>query len=78
MISNPAPGSSSEAAVTAAAPENFRALQWDEVVRRGDFVAAGRAGFQPWEGPGGFRADAFVKTIYRKQAGQPAGAGKSP
>lgn len=45
----------------------FRRLKWNEVVRRGDFVANGRRALEPWEGPGGFRADAFVKTIYRRK-----------
>jgi len=45
----------------------FRRLKWNEVVRRGDFVADGRLALEPWEGPGGFRADAFVKSIYRRK-----------
>lgn len=44
----------------------FRPLKWDEQVKRGDFVADGQQGFELWEGPSGFRADTFVKTIYRK------------
>ncbi len=51
---------------------NFRRLKWDELVRTGDFVKDGHNGFEPWEGPSGFRADAFVKTIYRRQAARPA------
>jgi hypothetical protein len=47
-------------------PERFRRLKWNEVVRHGDFVADERLGLEPWEGPGGFRADTFVKTIYRR------------
>lgn len=47
-------------------PEGLRLLKWNELVRRGDFVEDGREGFEPWEGPGGFRADAFVKQIYRR------------
>jgi hypothetical protein len=48
-------------------PERFRRLKWNEVVCRGDFVADERRGLEPWEGPGGFRADAFVKMIYRRK-----------
>jgi hypothetical protein len=60
----------------AAVPERFRRLKWNELVSRGDFVADGRQGFEPWEGPPGFRADAFLKPIYRRWKHQPAGAGK--
>ncbi len=52
--------------------EHLRLLKWNERVERGDFVADGRQGFEPWEGPSGFRADAFVKQIYRRLAHQPA------
>jgi hypothetical protein len=58
-------------------PQNFRRLAWDELVRQGDFVEDGHQGFEPWEGPSGFRADAFVKTIYRRQGRPPAKAGKT-
>jgi hypothetical protein len=57
-------------------PENLRPLKWDELVRRGDFVEDGRGGFEPWDGPSGFRADAFIKQIYRRQDGAPAGTQK--
>ena len=50
----------------AVAPKRLRRLKWNELVRRGDFVEDGRRGFEPWDGPAGFRADAFVKNIYRK------------
>jgi hypothetical protein len=50
----------------AIAPEGFRLLKWNELVRRGDFVEDGHQGFEPWVGPSGFRADAFVKPIYRR------------
>jgi len=50
----------------------LRPLKWNELVRRGDFVEDGRAGFEPWVGPSGFRADAFVKQIYRRLKPQPA------
>jgi hypothetical protein len=58
-------------------PQNLRRLEWDELVRRGDFVEDGRQGFEPWEGPSGFRADAFVKQIYRQLKNSVARAGKS-
>jgi hypothetical protein len=58
-------------------PESLRPLKWNELVRPGDFVADGRQGFEPWEGPSGFRADAFVKQIYRPQERRPAGARKA-
>jgi hypothetical protein len=56
-------------------PKHLRPLKWNELVRRGDFVEDGRRGFEPWEGPAGFRADAFIKTIYRRL--QSAAARKS-
>jgi hypothetical protein len=52
----------------AVATDRFRRLKWDEMVRRGDFVEDGRQGFEPWEGPSGFHAGSFVKTIYRRLA----------
>ena len=61
----------SETNPTAAAAilaEGLRPLKWNELVRRGDFVEDGRAGFEPWVGPSGFRADAFVKQIFRRLA----------
>jgi len=66
-----------EAPAPAGVRRRFRQLKWNELVRRGDFVMDEHQGFEPWEGPGGFRADAFVKTIYRKLARQPAGFGRS-
>jgi hypothetical protein len=57
--------------------EHFRPLKWDERVQRGDFVDDGRQGFEPWVGPAGFRADAFVKQIYRRLKNRPARAGKA-
>ncbi|HEY5345905.1 MAG TPA: hypothetical protein VIK62_06135 [Verrucomicrobiae bacterium] len=56
---------------TAAVTASFRLLAWNELVRRGDFVEDGRQGFEPWEGPSGFRADAFVKQIYRRLKSAP-------
>jgi hypothetical protein len=58
--------------------EGLRPLKWNERVQRGDFVADGRQGFEPWEGPSGFRADAFVKTIYRRNHKPSVVAAKSP
>ncbi|MDD5141676.1 MAG: hypothetical protein PHY43_15615 [Verrucomicrobiales bacterium] len=51
-----------------AAPKRLRRLKWNELVRAGDFVEDGRKGFEPLDGPTGFRADAFIKVIYRKLA----------
>lgn len=52
-----------------AVPRRFRRLKRNELVRTGDFVAVLRQGFELWEGPTGFRADAFVKPIYRRDNG---------
>jgi hypothetical protein len=57
--------------------EQLRLLKWNERVQRGDFVPDGRQGFELWDGPSGFRADAFVKQIYRRLRRQPAAAKKS-
>lgn len=56
--------------------ENLRPLKWNELVRRGDFVQGERQEFKPWEGPSGFRADAFVKQIYRLLKPRRAGGKK--
>jgi hypothetical protein len=45
----------------------FRRLRSSELVSRGDFVVNEHQGFELWEGPAGFRADAFVKPIFRRQ-----------
>ncbi|MCD6050423.1 MAG: hypothetical protein K0Q55_1826 [Verrucomicrobia bacterium] len=60
-----------DGAETGASPESLaaagmRKLAWNELVRKGDFVADGYEGFMPWDGPSGFRADAFVKSTYRR------------
>jgi hypothetical protein len=61
-----------------AGSDRLRPLKWNELVRRGDFVANDQQrGFELWEGPGGFRADAFVKQIYRQLGRRSAGAKKS-
>ena len=57
--------------------KDLRRLEFHERVRRGDFVEDGRQGFEPWDGPPGFRADAFVKTIYRRLKASVAGAVKA-
>jgi hypothetical protein len=46
--------------------EQLRLLKRNERVRRGDFVKDAHDRFELWEGPGGFRADTFVKQIYRR------------
>jgi hypothetical protein len=47
-------------------PTGFRRLDENEVVARGDYVISDRQEVEPWEGPGGFRADSFVRQIYRR------------
>jgi len=47
--------------------KQFRRLKWDELVVSGDFIVNDRRQFEPWEGPSGFRADAFLKPIYRRK-----------
>jgi len=75
MISHP-PDSKAGFADPTDEANRFRRLKANELVSPGDFVADGRYGFEPWEGPSGFRADAFVKTIYRKQSPRSTGARK--
>ena len=58
-------------------PISLRPLKWSERVRPGDFVEDGHQGFELWEGPLGFRADSFVKKIYRRIHRRPAPAGKA-
>lgn len=55
-----------DASAKADIPIQLRLLNGNEVVSRGDFVAGEHQGFKPWEGPAGFRADSFVKPIYRR------------
>jgi len=45
----------------------LRRLKWNELVSRGDFVMDEHQDFEPWEGPSGFRADSFLKPIYRRR-----------
>jgi len=54
------------ATARSAGPQRFRRLKWNELVTHGDFVSDGHRGFELWDGPTGFRADAFVKPIYRR------------
>jgi len=61
---------------TAIASEALRPLKWHELVKRGDLVEDGHQGFEPWSGPAGFRADSFVKQIYRRLIRRPSGARK--
>jgi hypothetical protein len=46
-------------------PKHFRRLKSNELVTRGDFVLNDQQEYDLWEGPLGFRADAFVRPIYR-------------
>ena len=62
----------------AGAPKRFRRLKWNELVSHGDFVLDVSGGFELWDGPTGFRADAFVKPIYRRDKSRPVAARKSP
>jgi hypothetical protein len=65
-----------ETATKAGAPKRFRRLKWNELVSRGDFVVDEHRRFEPWEGPSGFRADAFVKPIYRLAESRLTGTNK--
>ena len=65
-----------EAPEKAGVPERFRRLKWNELVCQGDFVTDEHRGFEPWEGPSGFRADAFVKPIYRRGESRSTGIKK--
>ena len=47
-------------------PRRLRRLKWNEQVSLGDFVRNEHRCFELWQGPGGFRADSFVKSIYRR------------
>jgi len=58
-----------EPAHHASVPKDFRRLHANELVSVGDFVADELRGLEPWEGPNGFRADSFVKAIYRRNNG---------
>ena len=66
-----------KAAAVADGAKRFRRLNWDERVVQGDFVQNEQRRFELWEGPGGFRADMFVKPIYRRENRHPATRRKS-
>jgi hypothetical protein len=68
--------SGNDPSAPAIVPDELRRLKWNELVQRGDFVEDGREGFEPWVGPSGFRADAFVKQIYRRLIRPAAGTRK--
>jgi len=57
------------ATVKADIPPHFRRLKAHELVSLGDFVANEHQRLEMWEGPSGFRADSFVKAMYRRVAG---------
>jgi hypothetical protein len=78
MIPNHSHSIEAVAARKAGDSKRFRRLKWNELPKRGDFVEDGNRSFEPWEGPGGFRADSFVKPIYRKLAHRPVLGGKTP
>lgn len=66
-----------EALAEAGGAKTFRRLKWNELVSHGDFISDGNRGFEPWDGPTGFRADAFVKPIYRREKGRAVAAGRT-
>lgn len=67
-----------EEAVPALVPRGFRRLKSSEVVTPGDYLVDDLRGFEPWQGPGGFRADSFLKPIYRqKKTARWAAAGQT-
>ena len=43
----------------------FRRLKSREQVWIGDYIKSASGGYEPWNGPGGFRADSFAKPVYR-------------
>ena len=75
MIANQTSLIAITAAAPARVPPGFRRLKWNEVVMPGDCLVDEQRGFVPWEGPGGFRADAFLKPIYRRGKIRPARGG---
>lgn len=56
-----------EAAKPAGETDGLRRLDFNELVSTGDFVMNEQREFEEWEGPNGFRADSFVKPIYRRK-----------
>ena len=76
MIANQTRFTPIEVAASFSVPKGFRRLEWDEVVTQGDYLVDEKRGFELWQGPGGFRADTFLKPIYRRgkvRASQAAG-----
>ena len=65
-----------EASAPTPVPKGLRLLNSNELVSLVDFVEDQDRGFAPWEGPGGFRADAFVRPIYRQRVGRVTKANK--
>ena len=59
-----------EEATKVAPPKHFRRLKSDELVGAGDYIENERQGLERWEGPGGFRADSFLKPTYRWDEGR--------
>jgi len=57
-----------EESTKAGAPKHYRRLKADELVGSGDYIKNERRGLERWEGPSGFRADSFVRPIYRRHA----------
>ena len=56
-----------EAAEPTGETDGLRRLEFNELVSTGDFVLNEQREFEEWEGPNGFRADSFVKPIYRRK-----------
>lgn len=56
-----------EATEPADETDGLRRLDFNELVSTGDFVMNAQREFEEWEGPNGFRADSFVKPIYRRK-----------
>ena len=61
----------------AGVPKRFRRLKWNELVSRGDFVVDEHKGYELWQGPTGFRANSFMKTIYRQYGNRPPATKKT-
>jgi hypothetical protein len=66
-----------EAASKAAVPKRLRRLKSREMVTQGDFVRNKHRGFELWEGPSGFQADAFVMAVYRQEKTRATVVGES-
>jgi hypothetical protein len=67
-------GEPSPAPVPTDEPTGLRRLRFNELVRTGDLVLNAQLEFEPWEGPNGFRADSFVRAIYRRKDDDSIGA----